>query len=71
MTRAGVLRSFFDSVVDLVPDLNDRTLIVRLRPLTNKGHELVCQYLCASLTATETRFPGTDLRLIYKCLCSV
>ena len=25
-----------------------------------------CQYLCDELTATETIFPGTDLRLVYK-----
>jgi hypothetical protein len=74
----GVLRSFADSLVDLVPDLHDRALVVRARPLTNtsgipgsKGHEQVYQYLCAALTATETRFPGTDLRLIYECICSV
>jgi hypothetical protein len=66
-----VLRSFFDSWVDLVPDLNDRTLVVRLRLLNNNGHEQIYQYLCATLTATETRFPGTDLRLIYECTCSV
>ena len=36
-----------------------------------KGHEQVYQNLCAALTATETPFPGTDLRLIYECICSV
>ena len=66
-----MLRSFVESVVELVPDLHDRTLVVRARPLTNKGHEQVYQNLCAALTATETPFPGTDLRLIYECICSV
>jgi len=31
-----------------------------------RPHDEVVRHICAELTATETVFPGTDLRLIYK-----
>jgi hypothetical protein len=30
------------------------------------AHDAAVRYLCEELTATETIFPGTDLRLAYK-----
>ena len=62
----GVLRSIFESSVDLISDMNNKTLVVLLRPPNNNGHAQIYQSLCATLTATETLFPGTDLRLIYE-----
>jgi hypothetical protein len=42
----ALLRQIYNTEVDLIPDLNAKTLIAWLH--------------------TETVFPGTDLRLLYK-----
>ena len=52
--------------VDLVPDQQNKTLTVRLHPLTAEVHDQVVRYLCEELTSTEIVFPTTDLRLIYE-----
>jgi hypothetical protein len=43
---------------------------VRLHHLTARVHDEVIAKLCQELTATETVFPGTDLRLIFQLLGS-
>jgi hypothetical protein len=62
----ALLRQIYDTEVDLVPDLEAKTLTVRLHHLTQAAHDAAVRYLCEELTATETIFPGTDLRLVYK-----
>jgi hypothetical protein len=62
----SLIRQVLRTEVDLVPDQQNKTLTVRLHPLTTQAHDEVLRYLCADLTATETVFPGTDLRLIYQ-----
>ena len=62
----ALLRQIYDTEVDLIPDLEAKTLTVRLHHLTQAAHDAAVRYLCAELTATETTFPGTDLRLVYK-----
>jgi hypothetical protein len=61
-----LLRQIYNTDVDLFPDLNTNTLTVRLHHLTQAAHDAAVRYLCEELTATETVFPGTDLRLVYK-----
>jgi len=61
----SLIRQLFRTEVDLIPDQQNKTLTVRLHPLTAEGHDQVARYLCEELTSTETVFPGTDLRLIY------
>jgi len=62
----ALLRQIYNTEVDLIPDLNSKTLTVRLHHLTQATHDAAVRYLCEELTATETTFPGTDLRLVYK-----
>jgi hypothetical protein len=62
----SLLRQIYNTEVDLIPDLEARTLTVRLHHLTQAAHDTAVRYLCEELTATETIFPGTDLRLVYK-----
>jgi hypothetical protein len=62
----ALLRQIYDTEVDLVPDLAAKTLTVRLHHLTQAAHDAAVRYLCEELTATETIFPGTDLRLVYE-----
>jgi hypothetical protein len=51
--------------VDLTPDLVAKTLTVKLHYLSENLDDAV-RYLCQELNETETVFPGTNLRMIYK-----
>jgi len=60
----------FQSAADLRPNHQLKTLTVRVHRLTTASHDTVLEHLCKELTATETTFPGTDLRLIYQLVGS-
>ena len=62
----SLLRAVYGTEIDLAPDPSAGTLTVRLHALANRSSDEAVRYLCAELTATETLFPGTDLRLIYE-----
>jgi hypothetical protein len=62
----SLIRQVFRTEVDLIPDHQNKTLTVRLHPLTAEVHDQVVKYLCEELTSTETVFPCTDLRLVYE-----
>lgn len=62
----SLVRQIFDSAVDLLPDPRQKTLTVRIQRLSSAIHDAALEHLCAELTETETLFPGTDLRLIYR-----
>jgi hypothetical protein len=62
----ALVRQVFGSTVDLRPDQANKTLTVRLHRSATIAHDQTWQHLCEELTATETVYPGTDLRLIYE-----
>ena len=62
----SLVRQIFESAVDLCPNLKQKTLTVRLHRLSSAIHDGVLEHLCAELTATETIYPGTDLRLVFE-----
>jgi hypothetical protein len=62
----SLIRQIFESAVDLCPNPAEKTLTVRVHRLTNAIHDGVLEHLCAELTATETIYPGTDLRLVFE-----
>jgi hypothetical protein len=62
----SLVRQLFRTEVDLIPDQQNKVLTVRLHPMTTQAHDEILRHICAELTATETVFPGTDLRLIYE-----
>jgi hypothetical protein len=62
----SLVRQVFESAVDLRPDQINKTLTVRLHRSATIAHDQTLQNLCEELTATETVYPGTDLRLIYQ-----
>jgi hypothetical protein len=70
MTRSdnarAPLRQIGDSEADLSADAQSKTLTVCLHQFTQAVHDQALRHLCDELNATETIFPGTDLRLIYK-----
>jgi hypothetical protein len=62
----ALLRQIFHTEVDLDPDLQTKVLTVRLHHLAQNAHDVAVSHLCDHLNATETLFPGTDLRVVYK-----
>lgn len=62
----ALLRELFASPADLLPDEAAGVLRVRLHTLANPRSNRAVAALCAALTATETCFPGTKLRLVYE-----
>lgn len=61
----SLIRQILTSSVDMNPDLKQQTLTVRLHRLSSATHDKALEHLCKELTATETVFPGTELRLIF------
>ena len=62
----SLLRAVYNTEVDIVPDLQAKTLTIRLHPLANASSDEAVRHLCAEINDTETVFPGTELRLIYE-----
>jgi len=50
---------------DIIVDNQNKTLIVRLHHQACNAQDEAIRKLCEELNATETTFPGTDLRLVY------
>lgn len=65
-----LLRALYQNDADLIPDDQTQTLTVRLHHLANRMSSAALQHLCDQLTATETVFPGTNLRLMYTLVSS-
>jgi hypothetical protein len=70
MSRAddarALLRQICDTECDLAPDLESNTLTVTLHHLTQAAHDQALRHLCDQLNETETIFPDTQLRLLFK-----
>lgn len=62
----ALLRHIFRNEADLTPDLTAKTLTVRLHHLGQNAHDVAARHLCQQINATETIFPGTNLRLVYE-----
>jgi hypothetical protein len=61
----ALVRELLRTPADLRPDLAQQTLTVRLHPLGSALQDAAVRHLADELTATETLFPGTELRLIF------
>lgn len=62
----SLAREIFNTEADLLPDQEKGTLTVRLHHLTNRISDDAVRYLSDQLNATETLYPGTNLRLVFK-----
>jgi len=67
----ALLRRVFVTPANLRPDYEQKTLLVELHRLGSPLQDAAVAKLCEELTATETRFPTTDLRLIYRQVGSI
>ena len=61
----ALVRELLRTPADLRPDLAAKTLTVCLHPLPSRLQDVAARHLAEELTATETLFPGTDLRLVF------
>lgn len=61
-----LLREIFTTEADLIPNQDEQTLTVALHHLTNSVSDEAARKLFEYLNATETIYPGTNLRLVYK-----
>ena len=61
-----LLCALYRTEADLLPDLEKQTLTIRLHHLANVMSDKVIENLCLELNATETRFPRTNLRMVFK-----
>lgn len=64
----SLVRQVLQSSANLIPDEAQHTLTVQVHPLTNHAHNATLKHLCTQLTATETIYPRTDLRLVFEFL---
>jgi hypothetical protein len=62
----ALVRELMRTTADLLPDLEQKTLTVCLHPLPSRLQDQAVRHLAEELTATETTFPGTNLRLVFK-----
>jgi len=62
----SVARQILNSAADLCPNPDQKTLTVRLHRLSSAAHDQALEHMCEELTATETVYPGTELRLIFE-----
>src|SRR5579864_4976908 len=64
----SLMRAIYKTEVDLEPDLQAKTLTVRIHPLANASSDEALRHLCSELNVTETTFPATQLRVIYELI---
>lgn len=62
----SLLRSLYATEADILPDHEEKKLTVRLHQPANHCSAITIENLCRELNATNTKFPGTDLRLVYE-----
>lgn len=62
----SLVREIFATDADLIPNEQEGTLTVCLHHLSNRISDEAARHLAHQLNATETQFPGTKIRLIYK-----
>lgn len=62
----ALLRRLYTTPVNLRPDVAANTLTVELHRLGSPLQDAAIAELCKILTDTETTFPTTSLRLIYR-----
>ena len=63
-----LLKDIIKSDADLIPDYTNNTLTVVLHSLSTPRANRAIEELCVILNATETIYPATNLKLIYKTI---
>ena len=61
-----LLQAVFQATADLIPDPRNRTLTVRFHGLSSPRATRALHGLCEVVNVSDTRYPGTDLRLRFE-----
>jgi hypothetical protein len=62
----ALIRDLCTTPADLTPDQQAKTLTITLHSLATPKNNAIIDHLCSELNATETLYPGTGLRMIFK-----
>ncbi len=62
----ALTKSLIKTKADIIPDYKNETLTVELYSLSNPRDNNAAIEICQFLNESETKFPGTNLKLIYK-----
>jgi len=62
----SLIKSIIKSRGDIEPDYQRETMTIKIYTLSNPRDNRALEKLCELLTDSETIYPGTNLRLIYK-----
>ena len=65
-----LVKEIIKNDADLIPNSTNKTLTVQLHSLSTPRANNAAQKLCTMLNETETTFPGTDLRMVFKTVQS-
>ena len=61
----SLIRDLMQTEADLSPDLAAGTLTIRVHSMANPGCNRAIQHLLSELNNTESKYPGTTLKLVY------
>ena len=64
--KRALTKSVIFTKADLYPDYKSNTLTVSLYALATPRDNIAVEKICKTLNQTQTIFPGTELKLIYK-----
>ena len=62
----ALTKSLIKTKANIIPDYKNETLTVELYSLSNPRDNKATKEVCQILNDSETKFPGTNLKLIYK-----
>ena len=62
----ALARQIFQTEANLIPDPEAKTLTVEVHAMSTPKEDAALEHLCAELTETQTKYPGTELTLVYK-----
>ena len=62
----ALTKSLIKTKANIIPDYKNETLTVELYSLSNPRDNKAAREICQILNNSETKFPGTNLKLIYK-----
>jgi hypothetical protein len=62
----ALVREMLLSSADIVPQVEQKRLLVRVHSLANPRHNKALASLCETLNTLENCYPGTDLTMVYE-----
>ncbi len=63
-----LLKKIFSSDADMIPDYTNNTLTIVLHSLAKPRDNMAVRQLCQLLNESETIYPGSNLKLIFKSI---